>query len=103
MFYRIEDATSSSNFSAAYRNTTWLNVYGEGINLVATGNYYLQPTIYSAQNMAIQNTFSSNTLTMNVLTPSFAVGSSDNVYIYLRVGLPMSINLGFSYVTATLI
>ena len=106
MFYRIEDAanpsTSSSNFSAAYRNTTWLNVYGQGATPVLSANYHLQPNIYSGQNTALTNTFSSNTLTTYVLTPSFAVGSSDNVYIYLRVGLPMSINLGFSYVTATL-
>jgi hypothetical protein len=101
MFYRIEDATSSGTFSAAYRNTTWLNVCGSD-NLMTTGNYYLQPTIYSAQNTAITNTFSSNTLTMNVSTPTLPIAASDNVYIYLRIGLPMSINLGFSYVTATL-
>ena len=106
MFYRIEDAanpsTSSSNFSAAYRNTTWLNVYGEGVNPVLSANYHLYSNIYSAQNTSLTNTYSSNTLTTYVLTPSFAIGSSDNVYIYLRIGLPMTINLGFSYVTAAL-
>ena len=107
MFYRIEDTsnptTSSSNFSAAYKNTAWLNVNGLGINTDLTGgNYYIYSNIYNGKNTSIANTYSGGILTMNVLIPSTSIGSSDTVNIYLRIGLPMAVNLGFSYVSATL-
>ena len=107
MFYRIEDAanptTTSSNFSAAYKNTTWLNVNGLGINSdVTSGNYFIYQNIYNGKDTSLINTYNSNVLTTYALTPGFAVSSGDNIYIYLRIGLPMSINLGFSHITATL-
>jgi len=110
MFYRIEDtshpSTSSSNFTADYRNTTWLNAYGFGYGYdpITSSNYNNISKILCGKNTdtSYPSSFTGNALTMNVLTPSFSVSSSDNVYIYLRIGLPMSANLGFSYVTATL-
>jgi hypothetical protein len=107
MFYRIEDTavptTSTANFSTMYRNTAWLNVFGQGFNAVTSGNYFNYNNVYSGQNTSLANTYSSGTLTSNaLLIPSFTVSSGDNVYIYLRIGLPMSVNVGFSHITATI-
>jgi hypothetical protein len=107
MFYRIEDTavptTSTANFSTMYRNTTWLNVFGQGFNAVTSGNYFNYTNVYSGQNTSLANTYSSGSLTSNaLLIPSFTVSSGDNVYIYLRIGLPMSVNVGFSNITATI-
>jgi hypothetical protein len=103
VFYRIEDGAAPSEFNASNRNTTWLNAYGQGTYANLTGgNYFNTATQYSGQNTAISNTLSSGVLTMNVSTQSFQVAGGNSVYIYLRVGLPMNTNLGFSYVTAKL-
>lgn len=110
-YYRLEDYNNPNiaNFTTAYTNTLWINA-NSTINSMTSTNYcslglteYTSGTLLGGKNPSIANTFQNNVLTINASVPSFSIASSNNVYIYLRVGLPMSVNVNFTHITASLI
>jgi hypothetical protein len=110
-YYRLEDYNNPNiaNFTTAYTNTLWINA-NSTINSMTSTNYcslglteYTSGTLLGGKNPSIPNTFQNNVLTVNASVPSFSITSSNNVYIYLRVGLPMSVNVNFTHITASLI
>ena len=104
IYYRIEDTANYTQFTAAYRNTTWIDI-NNNANGITSGNYYNNAVIIDGKNTTsgYNNTYSNGTYTVNGLTQSFSVGASDTVYLYLRICVPMNEDFGFSNVTATLI
>ena len=106
MFYRVEDA-SSPTISAANNNTIWINANGID-NVINQGNYYnTSYTSLGGKNTALttnSTTFNYPTpsiYTINVLIPGLVI-STDNTYIYFRIGFPMSNSVSFTNVTAIL-
>jgi hypothetical protein len=106
-YYRIEDADNYSTFQAGNATSLWVDA-NSVINTLGSGNYFLltQPayvagTVLGGKNASIQNTFINNILTINANQPknNFSVAPGKNIYLYLRVLLPMSVNIGFSYIT----
>jgi hypothetical protein len=110
-YYRLEDYNNPNveNFNTAYTNTLWINA-NSTINNMTSANYcnlnsseYISGTLLGGKNSSIANTFQNNVLTINASVPSFTITTGNNVYIYLRVGLPMSVNINFTHVTCSLI
>lgn len=110
-YYRLEDYNNPNeeNFNTAYTNTLWINA-NSTINNMTSANYcnlnsseYTSGTLLGGKNSSIANTFQNNVLTINASVPSFTITTVNNVYIYLRVGLPMSVNANFTHVTCSLI
>jgi len=109
-YYRIEDADSYATFQAGNSTSLWVNA-NSVVNTVAGGNYYLltQPayvggTLLGGKNAATPNTFTGNTFTINANQPknNFSVAVGKNIYLYLRVALPMSVNANFTNITCTM-
>jgi hypothetical protein len=102
-YYRLEDANNISAFNTTYINSKWIDANGV-INQISGTNYFNSASLLGGKNTdsLYSNSFSSNTLTVNALTPNITVSASDNKYIYLRIGLPMNIDIGFQYVSMKL-
>jgi hypothetical protein len=116
MFYRIEDIDNptnvSSNFDQPYLNTTWIdatNVLGQPplVTLTTFGDNRYTPTrICAGANTAKikESVYSGNVYSAYALLPETRVypEKQDKIYLYLRIGLPMNEDVGFSHVTALL-
>ena len=101
-YYRLEDSANYGSFTSSFVNTTWINA-NTIINELTSGNYYvIGSSLLGGKNSTVTNTYSGNSLTVNALLPSFSVTNSNVFYIYLRVGLPMNVNVQFKNVTAIL-
>ena len=103
LFYRFEDKNNlipNGNVST----TNWIDGNNNYPYMVNSANYFrLSPTGFPFYgNTTIQNDTSSSTkfnLTIPVAFPFIYI---DNIYIYVRVGLPMNSNYTFKTITAKL-
>jgi hypothetical protein len=109
-YYRLEDYDNPNEFTTAYINSLWIDANSSTLAISST-NYckldlagYLSGTLLGGKNTSslYRNTFVDNTLTINASVPSFSISNSTNVYLYLRVGLPMGINVNFTHITCSL-
>ena len=103
MYYRVEQQAAYTTFSAANKNTTWINI-NDSTNGLTSGNYYDKTQVLDGKNTALGYgaSFSGSSYTVNGLLPSFNVGSGEGIYIYLRLGIPMNVDVNFTHVTASL-
>ena len=109
--YRIEDNDNPHIFTASYKNTLWIDA-NSSTNGITTGNFYdlsfsnyVSGLLLGGNNTDINytNTFMNGELRINVLIPSLRnITNNDNIYIYLRIGLPMSVDINFTHVTCSL-
>ena len=111
VYYRLEDNDNPDKFSAAYKNTLWIDA-NSSTNAITASNYYkVNLTDYVSgillggnnTDSRFTNTFINGELTINVLIPSLSISNNSNIYIYLRVGLPMSVDINFTHVTCSLV
>jgi hypothetical protein len=113
LFYRIQDASNVTVFDNNHINTVWVdaNLGGDGPTKITSSNYYSYPDDGSGirwGKKGTSNTFSSGTLSFSVSIPPFTVPfdsggfTSGTIYIYCRVGLPMTTYIGFTNVSALL-
>ena len=122
LLYRFEDQSnifpvnnippggtfSNYNFGPATFTTIWLN--GNAIDPTAnigSGNYYQTLTTDYPTSAYVRGGFSgfsvaSGTATFTVYTNTPVVNSGTTLYLYCRIGLPMSDDAGFSYCGAKL-
>jgi hypothetical protein len=115
ILYRFEDTTDIYPtlgldgfyaFNTATYTTIWLN--GNAIDYTApvgNGNYNLVYTNNYPTSAYVRGGFKATALaggnfSIQVGIPSFPV-SANTVYLYFRVGLPMSDDIDFSYATAS--
>jgi len=98
-YYRVEDGNASTNFGAAYRNTTWLDATNTSAPLLNSSTYFDTTKVLSAANSSTPNTFASQTYTINCSCNSLTVGASDNIYVYFRISVPMNETFAFSSVS----
>ncbi len=110
-YYRIEDEDSFAIFQAGNATSLWVDA-NSVINQLGSGNYYLltQPvyvggTLLGGKNAALSNTFANGTLTINANQPKnvFSVAVGKKIYLYLRVALPMSVDIDFTHITCSMI
>jgi hypothetical protein len=101
-YYRLEDANNISTFDSSKINTIWIDA-NKTLNQMTSTNFYDKSinVLLGGKNSDVlyTNSYSSGTLTINALSPSVNVSNTDNKYIYLRVGLPMNVDIGFEYIT----
>jgi hypothetical protein len=108
-YYRSEDADNYQTFSASYKNSVWVDACSSN-NKVSSGTYWnINGQIYASGTIlggksAVVNTFANGTLTVNANMPAttFNVSSIKNYYIYLRIGLPMSVDMGFTNIQCSI-
>ena len=104
VYFRFED-TDMTTYDETRSNTTWYNA--TGLNELSTKSPYITNTIIGAKNASQINTSTGSgpyTLTIYSQIPTInaANATAVNIYLYVRVELPMAANLGFSYVGARL-
>jgi hypothetical protein len=110
-YYRIEDKDSFATFQAGNATSLWVDANSLQ-NTLAGANYFVltQPAyvggrVLGGKNAALSNTFADGTLTMNVNQAKnvFNVATGKNIYLYLRVALPMSVDVDFTHITCSMI
>ena len=110
-YYRLEDNNNPTTFDNAHINTLWIDANSTTL-YITTSNYckltlsgYISGTLLGGKNSDYKymNRFIDDSLTINALIPSFSVSNTANIYIYLRVGLPMSVDINFTHITCSLI
>lgn len=107
MFYRIENLNkptdNPANFAEGNLNTTWIDATNATTSTLLGGsNKYNTALICAGANTAKINTYSGGVYTAFTLIPETPVGTNDNIYVYLRIALPMNENIGFSHIRALL-
>lgn len=102
LYYRFEDSAAPQPTDANNLSSIWIDGNTQGAT-VTSGNFF-NPNDNSATRpglIADPSNASGNT-TFTVAVPKPFQAGTGTVYIYLRVGLPMSVNFAFSYASATL-
>ena len=102
LFYRIEDEDSPSPTNLANISSAWINANStEGISSTS-GNYYI-PTDYTLPPYYGLNSIAGTVSPVfSVKIPPLVIQIGKKINIYCRIGVPMSSNFSFSYITATL-
>jgi hypothetical protein len=102
LYYRFEDSAAPQPTDANNLSSIWIDGNTQGAT-VTSGNFF-NPNDNSATRPGLiadpSNAGGNTTFTVAVPKP-FQAGTG-TVYIYLRVGLPMSVNFAYSYASATL-
>ena len=102
LYYRFEDSASPVPTTADSLSSIWLDANTQGAT-VTSGNFF-NPTDNSATRpgLILDPVNSGGNTTFTVAVPKPFQAGLGTVYLYLRVGLPMSVNFSYSYVSATL-
>jgi hypothetical protein len=102
LWYRFEDSASPTPTTADSLSSIWLDANGQGAT-VTSGNFF-NPTDNSATRPGLiaDPVNSGGNTTFTVAVPKPFQSGAGTVYIYLRVGLPMSTNFEFSHASGTL-
>jgi hypothetical protein len=102
LYYRFEDSAAPVPTTADNLSSIWLDANTQGAT-VTSGNFF-NPTDNSATRpgLILDPVNSGGNTTFTVAVPKPFQAGAGTVYVYLRVGLPMSVNFAYSYVSATL-
>ena len=115
IFYRLEDTTNiypsldSNNlyaFNTATKTTIWLNANAnDPTSVVGTTNYYQTltsnyPTSAYVRGGFVATSVSGSNFSIQAAIPAPVV-TTNTLYLYCRIGLPMTDDTDFSYVTAS--
>jgi hypothetical protein len=99
IFYLFQDENSST-FSSDVFNSVWIDGNSNN-NEAGSGNFYDNTKPYGNYGGFKTSSITSNNATINVYIPIINTISS-NTYLYLRLGIPMDVNISFGNVTATI-
>ena len=100
-YYRIEQSSTYTSFSASYPNTTWINVGSNANPVLGATNYYNTTQVVNGGNIM---SFSGTTLTINAQLFQLTVPTGTNdIYVYFRVAAPMNENFWFTNVQASFV
>lgn len=101
LFYRIENAVSSSPTDGTNISTAWINGNSLSAPTASSGNYYLPGTYTSApySGLLIGASNISTYTNFPVFTPILNI-NTETVNIYCRIGIPMNVNFSFSHISA---
>jgi hypothetical protein len=102
LYYRFEDSAAPQPTDANNLSSIWLDANTQGTT-VTSGNFF-NPNDNSATRPGLiaDPVVSGGNTTFTVAVPKPFQAGTGTVYVYLRVGLPMSVNFGFSYASGTL-
>ena len=98
-------SNTTTNFTGNKYNTTWLDATNcNSSQIVLTANYYETSLILGGKNTSQTNVYANGVFTAYSIIPETPVSTATgtNKYVYLRIGLPMNVDVGFSHVTAIL-
>jgi hypothetical protein len=107
LFYRVEDATSSSTINnfAAQISSPWINgnLFNSGTK-ITNSNFFSTTQNYSGLPSDTSVVFSNNNATFNVVIGNSLNSNtpSSSVYIYCRIAIPTSIPFSFENITCNL-
>ena len=113
MFFRVEDATNSTtlNLTSSSVSTYWISANDNtGLaGAASANNYYVVPSSNAPYYISPTITQNGNNITSSVRMPfslstNLASVTSGNVYIYVRLGLPMNVtnNYNLQYISTYL-
>ena len=92
LYYRFQDTGSS--FSAITFNSQWINA-NAFTNGASNSNFYTTTNLGGLIPPVSTSTF-------NVFIPTSVTTVTSTTYLYCRIGLPMNVDQGFNYITATI-
>jgi predicted DNA-binding transcriptional regulator AlpA len=107
LYYRIEDKTTPVPTNLGNKSTSWIDGNSTAGTPAGSGNYYL-PTDLTTQstNYGLTTVTSSPSLSTPLFTvkvpAALTVSANDTIRVYCRVGIPMSVQAKFEYVTAAM-
>jgi hypothetical protein len=107
IYYLIDDFDSAI-YNGSNINTTWININISGANDLTGSNYYNTSIVPGGKNVGIPNIFTSGTsgtsgtYTLFGKVPTFPSTLGSNVYLYVRLALPVEVNFAYTSVTASL-
>jgi len=96
-FYCFQDA-STNTYSQSNYNSVWIKANFTSANDVTTATYFNINNKYGFYTTGKPATLNSNVATISAFIPGISV--PDNVYLYLRICIPMNKNISFGSVMA---
>jgi hypothetical protein len=102
VLYFFQDESQSSTFSSTFFNSVWIDG-NKNTNPQANGStFYLTNNTYGYYSGFVESSINNNNnATIKVFIPAINNVSS-NTYLYLRLAIPMDVNISFGNVTATI-
>jgi len=102
IYYRFENAASPTPTDGSNPlSSAWINGNLQSGTTTGSGNYYT-PTDYTQTPTSGLLTSATSSGQFSVFIPPLSITSGTVVYLYCRVGLPMSSAFSFSNITATM-
>ena len=110
IYYKFQDSDQST-YSSTIFNTVWIDAndalsdspQANVDNFYLTSNTLLAGSDNTSGGIQITSGggTSVSTVTFNVFIPSIST-INDSTYVYCRVGLPMTVDVGFTYISSTI-
>jgi len=103
LYYRFEDSNSPAPTTLANKSTSWIDGNTTSGNPTSAGNYYLPTDLTQQLNYGLTSVSGTTAPVFVVKVPgALTVASNNTIRLYCRVGIPMSVQAKFDYVTAAM-
>jgi hypothetical protein len=103
LYYRIEDSNTPTPTNLGNKSTSWIDGNTTTGTPAGSGNYYLPTDLTQALNYGLTTVTGSTAPVFTVKVPAaLTVTTNNRIRLYCRVGIPMSVQAKFDYVTAAM-
>jgi len=106
LYYRIEDSNTPTPTNLGNKSTSWIDGNTTAGTPAGSGNYYLPTDLTQSLNYGLTTVAASPSLSTPLFTvkvpASLTVTTNNTIRVYCRVGIPMSVQARFDYVTAAM-
>ena len=103
LYYRIEDSNTPTPTNLGNKSTSWIDGNTTAGTPAGSGNYYLPTDLTQALNYGLTTVAGTTAPVFTVKVPaSLTVTTNNTIRVYCRVGIPMSVQAKFDYVTAAM-
>ena len=103
LYYRIEDSNTPTPTNLGNKSTSWIDGNTTAGTPAGSGNYYLPTDLTQALNYGLTSVSGSTAPVFTVKVPAaLTVTTNNTMRLYCRVGVPMTVQAKFDYVTAAM-
>jgi hypothetical protein len=103
LYYRIEDSNTPTPTNLGNKSTSWIDGNTTTGTPAGSGNYYLPTDLTQALNYGLTSVSGSTAPVFTVKVPAaLTVTTNNTMRLYCRVGVPMTVQAKFDYVTAAM-
>jgi len=103
LYYRIEDSNTPTPTNLGNKSTSWIDGNSTAGTPAGSGNYYLPTDLTQALNYGLTTVTGTTAPVFTVKVPAaLTVTTNNTIRVYCRVGIPMSVQAKFDYVTAAM-